>query len=311
MKVLVTGATGFVGANVAMRLLREGHEVHAPVRAESNKWRIAEVENELNLHEVDLRDFLAVKKMVEEIKPEIIMHLATYGAYPTRQTEFEKIFETNYFGTANLVRACDSVEYECFINTSSSSEYGLTDKKMAEGDLPKPVNYYGATKTAATVFCQTHARISGKPIITTRLFSVYGPWEEPSRLVPLALKSCIKGEKLALGDGKTKRDFIYTVDVENAYLELMTRADLTGEILNIGTGTQYAVREMVEMIAKKSGADSALLEWGKLPTRNLEAENWVADMRKAHRILKWRAKESLESGVEKSVEWMRKNLQYY
>jgi len=310
MKIFITGATGFLGANIARRLLSEGHEVHASIRRGANAWRLENVMRELNAHDLDICDYGALCREICKIKPEGIIHLATYGAYPTVQTEFEKIFQTNMIGTANLVRACSEVKYGCFINTSSSSEYGLVRGKMSESNVPAPVNYYGATKAGATIFCSTHTRLTGAPIITTRLFSAYGPYEEPMRLVPSTIKKCIGNEKLEFTDGGQKRDFIYTADIEDAYLELLFRPDLAGEVINIGKGTQQSVREMVCEIIKATGTSSKP-QWGALPTRENETFNWVADVEKSNMLLKWRPKVSLPEGIERTVAWMRENIQHY
>jgi len=310
MKVFLTGASGFVGANLARRLVREGHEVHLPLRKNSDLWRLEGILGEAHAHQLDLRDFPGLCKALVEIRPNAIIHMATYGAYPTVQSDFDTIFGTNMVGTINLVRACGKVKYDCFINTSSSSEYGLTKKRMCEGDFPMPVNYYGATKAGATIYCQAHARLTGAPIMTTRLFSVYGPYEEPMRLVPSVIKKCLLNQQIELTQGTQRRDFIYTSDVEDAYLELMGRPDLGGEIINIGTGKQSTVRKIVGeiMIATKT---SSVPKWGALPTRTNEAESWVADTRKAGRLLAWRPKTSIRGGVEKTVAWMGKNMERY
>jgi nucleoside-diphosphate-sugar epimerase len=310
MRIFLTGAGGFVGANMARRLLKEGHEVHISVRKSTNAWRLEDVIRELNTHEADITDLSGISKTIKAVSPEAIIHMATYGAYPTIQKDVQKILDTNYTGTINLIRACDQVRYETFINTSSSSEYGLVNKSMNENDLPKPIDYYGATKTGATVFCQTHTMITGAPILTTRLFSVYGPYEEPVRLVPSTIKKCLRNEKLEFTQGMQKRDFIYTSDVEDAYLTLLKRPDLKGEILNIGTGKQYTVKEMVSAIIKETGTKSKP-EWGARPTKQFESFNWVADMTKTHKLLGWKAKSDLNDGIKHTVAWMRGNLRHY
>ena len=310
MRIFLTGASGFVGANIARRLLKEGHEVHINLRKGSNSWRLGEILRQLNTHMADLRNLNDITKTINVVKPEAIIHLATYGAYPTLQKDLQKILDTNYTGTLNLVRACDQIRYEIFINTSSSSEYGLVKKAMNEEDFPKPIDYYGAAKTAATVFCQTHARITGAPIVTTRLFSVYGPYEEPVRLVPSTIKKCLLNEKLEFTQGMQKRDFIFTSDIEDAYLSLLGRPDLKGEILNMGTGSQHSVRDIVSLIIKETGTSSKP-SWGAIPTRQFESFNWVADVEKTHRVLKWKAKVELSDGIGKTVAWMRENLHHY
>lgn len=310
MKIFVTGGGGFVGANLVRRLLGEGHELHLSLREKKANWRLAEVEKELNIYPLDITDLPALRRAMLQIKPEAIVHLATYGAYPTIQKEMDRIVQTNLIGTINLVKACDEIKYECFINTSSSSEYGVTGGKMSEKDYPRPIDYYGAAKAGATIFCQTHARITKRPIVSTRLFSVYGPYEEPLRLVPSTIKKCLTGQKLEFTAGEQGRDFIYTEDIEDAYLELLKRPELGGEVINIGTGKQHTVREMVGEIVRESGT-KMVPQWGALKTRETEVFNWVADVEKAERLLKWRPKNTLRDGVHKSVEWMRSHLQLY
>ena len=121
MKIFLTGASGFVGANMARRLLKEGHELHVSVRRTTNLWRLEDIRNDIIIHELDLLDFPALSKAMEQFSPQGIIHMATYGAYPTMQNDLQKIVDTNLLGTINLVRATDKIRYECFINTSSSS----------------------------------------------------------------------------------------------------------------------------------------------------------------------------------------------
>jgi nucleoside-diphosphate-sugar epimerase len=116
-KVLLTGATGFVGANLVRKLIKEDYEVHILTRKNSNKKRLKEIENRVNEHIVDLTEKEKLQGALDKIKPEIIFHLATRGIYGGVQDSDEELIKTNIVGTKNLIDACESIEYKCFINT--------------------------------------------------------------------------------------------------------------------------------------------------------------------------------------------------
>src|SRR4030042_697643 len=130
-KVLITGANGFVGANLTRAFLKTGAQVHIFTRKDSNKWRIADVPNDLKQYTVELLDYPVLEKNILNIKPNIILHTAAYGGY-LFQKEDRKILESNFMGTVNLINACKMIDFEIFINTGSSSEYGIKSKPMKE-----------------------------------------------------------------------------------------------------------------------------------------------------------------------------------
>src|SRR5437867_6751282 len=125
-RVLLTGGTGFVGANLARRLLRDGHEVHLLVRPRHTGWRIAEIHGDLALHEVNLEEAEKLEGVVRAVRPEWVFHLAAHGAY-SWETDLQRIVQTNVLGTMHLVEACLKSGFEAFVNTGSSSEYGLKE----------------------------------------------------------------------------------------------------------------------------------------------------------------------------------------
>ena len=131
--VIITGATGFVGANLARRLLRDGCEVHLLVRPQYNSWRIDEIKAECKVHEIDLQNFQPLHEVVSKIKPEWIFHLAANGAY-SWQTDVREIINTNMIGTVNLVQSCLASGFQVFVNTGSSSEYGFKDHAPVENE---------------------------------------------------------------------------------------------------------------------------------------------------------------------------------
>jgi len=190
-KILITGATGFVGANLLRKLIDSKNDIHVIIRSTSNLWRINDIIDKVNAHVCDLTNRESVEKLVLKIKPQIIFHLAVYGGYQF-QEESLKIIDTNLIGIINLLNACCKIGFECFINTGSSSEYGLKNKPMSENDLLEPINDYGIAKAAATLYCQAIGRRENLPIFTLRLFSPYGYYEGPTRLIPYLIISCLK-----------------------------------------------------------------------------------------------------------------------
>src|SRR5689334_21363314 len=159
-RVIVTGATGFVGANLSRRLLRDGHDIHLLVRQGYAPWRVADICNVVQLHEVDLADRSVLSRVLATIRPDWIFHLAAYGAYSS-QTDLYRIVETNFLGTINLVEACLPGGFDAFVNTGSSSEYGFKDHAPPEHDWLEPNSHYAVAKASATLFCRYTAQSKG------------------------------------------------------------------------------------------------------------------------------------------------------
>ena len=152
-KILITGATGFIGANAARYFLKKGARVFIFTRAVSDKWRVRDILRDVSEYRVDLMDSVKLKRAVKAIKPNVIIHTAVYGGYPL-QNNTAKIIGANFTGTVNLINASINTGFELFINTGSSSEYGIKSKPMRETDLLKPINEYGVTKAAAALYCR-------------------------------------------------------------------------------------------------------------------------------------------------------------
>ena len=172
---LITGATGFVGANLTRRLIVEGCEPHLLVRPQFQSWRLNGIRDQVTLHEVGIGNRDAVRGLVSRLKPHWIFHLATYGAYPTQQG-FERMVETNILDTAVIVDAALEAGVEAFVYTGSSSEYGLKDRPADEMDRVDPNSHYAITKATATHYCQWAARAHQLPVANMRLYSIYGPF---------------------------------------------------------------------------------------------------------------------------------------
>ncbi len=313
-KILITGSNGFVGANLLHCLVKSGNEIHIILRETSNIWRIKDIinKNKVKKHYCDLTNRETIKKIVSSIKPEIIFNLSAYGGYPL-QKDSMKIINTNFIGTVNLLDACTDTGFDCFINTGSSSEYGLKSKPMSENDLLEPINEYGITKAAATLYCQAIGRRENLPIFTLRLFSPYGYYEEPTRLIPYLIISCLKEKDLNLANPYAVRDFNFIEDVIDAYIKIINKKDKIslGSIFNVGNGTQYSIEEVFKLAKKLTGYKKEP-HWGKAKSRESDkVKIWVANNFKIKKNIGWKPRYSIENGLKKTIEWIKKHLYLY
>jgi nucleoside-diphosphate-sugar epimerase len=311
-RVLVTGATGFIGACVVRRLIREHSEVHVIMRKQSNKWRIRDLApHSLVQHVADLRDKERITSIVRKVRPNVVYHLAAYGAYHF-QRDPDEIIATNITGALNLLNACSKVGTGHFIAAGSSSEYGIKNHPMKETDTLEPVDLYGIAKAAATLVCGLFARVHDMPVTVFRPFAVYGYYEEPTRLIPTVIRSCLGGETLRLLSSSSVRDFIFVDDVIDALLRIESVGKKSSDqIYNIGSGKQYTVSHVVSKIIELTGAEIQPL-WGRAEKREKkEPRMWVSNISKARRELGWQPKHDLEDGLTKTITWFRKNLALY
>ena len=309
-KILITGASGFVGASLARFLVNRGFYPHIFLREDSDLWRIRDILPRLKSHILDLCDETATRRAVSRLKPQIVLHCAAYGGYHF-QLDSEKIAGTNIIATLNLLNSSIKNGCECFVNTGSSSEYGLKDKPMRESDLLEPVTDYAAAKASATLFCRAVAKRENVPVVTLRLFSAYGPYEQGHRLIPSVILSCLRHDDPRLSSGSSVRDFVFIDDVVNAYIRAIANKErILGEIINIGSGSEYPVREAVERIISLSSCRVSPL-WRKVSNPRIEPLRWQADITKAKKLLGWSPVFTLEQGLNKTLKWFRDNAGLY
>ena len=306
-KSLVTGALGFVGANLVRALINRGDEVHAWVRSDSEIWRLKDIQDKFTLHKGDVSSLDDCKNIVSGVKPELVFHLAHYGGM-AGQSDSQKIREVIIDGTSNLYKACQEVgSVRAIVNAGSSSEYGMQREPMKETTLPQPNTEYGLAKLWATLYGEYLRINKNMPITTLRLFGVYGPYEASFRLFPQVILNFMRGTSPTLSNPATVRDFVYVDDVVDA---LMLAPDKPKGVFNIGTGVQTSIGDVVEMMSKEIGFKGKLV-WNDNVGRSFDSQFWKADMSYTHSIWKWQAKVSVRDGVQKNVEWFLKNKDLY
>ncbi len=307
---LITGATGFIGASLTHRLVKMKKKVHIISRGNKKSWRLKEIYKNINVHIIDLND-KDLHSLVKKINPDFVFHLSAYGSLSIEK-DIKKMISTNVLGTANLITSLKSTTFKLFINTGSSSEYASKNSPLKETDPIGPTNDYALSKVTQTFYCQKEAIKYGLPIVTFRLFSPYGQYEDATRLVPHVILRTLMKSEIPLSSPGFVRDFIFVDDVVDAYLRACNSSFTPGEIFNVGSGKQHRIIDVVNTISRITKANSKPM-WGKAQKqkRQIEPTFWEADISKAEKTLGWRASHDLESGLKKTIAWFRVNQKLY
>lgn len=308
--VLITGASGFIGTNIVRACIQRGDVVHVILRGKlEHYWRLKDLCEKITTHIADITDANAVKSIVHSVQPQQIFHLCHYGGN-RGQDDQSLVRKVIIDGSVALFDACIGVtSVESIINAGSSSEYGTKKIAMHEDMKLEPSSDYGLAKAWVSLYGQHLAREKSIPITTLRLFSVYGPYEAPPRLIPNVILAFLRSTDLQLSNSDTTRDFVYIDDVVRAMLFFAEKKQ-HGDIFNIGTGRETTLKEMVQLLQKECGSLGHLV-WGGMRGRTNDGIKWQADVNYTADVGGWSPNFSLEEGARLSVDWFRKNLNLY
>jgi len=304
LRVLVTGAAGFLGANLVRRLLNDGAEVHALVRPGSDPTRIAAIRDRSHMHEGDLLVRRSVRRALAGIEIDAVCHLACFPATPRRAVPLHRSVHAEATMAFNL---CDALRLACWrrmVSVTSSYEYGPKNRPHCESDPVVPANARGLSRAVASLVLEWLVRQARCEFVRLRVFSVYGPWQQASRLVPQAIRAVLTGQPLSLTAQPTFRDLVFVDDVTNAIARALVEPRAANQTLNVGSGrmtTNYAVVREIERLTGRRLPPSAKTH------RFTEADcgPWVADIAKAARLLGWHPRHSLRQGLRITLDWFR------
>jgi len=312
-KILITGGTGFIGANLTHMLLREKHEIHLLIKKSSNMWRLKNVQKKIKFHELDLSNISKDNKIIKKINPEIVFHCAAYGIN-SKENNYSKMIKTNVQGTLNLFSTLSNLNVKRIVNIGSVFEYGAKSghQGFLETDSLNPLTFYGITKSTQTNIAQYFFKYRSLPITTLRLFTPFGKFENKGRLVSDLMFAIINNKKLDISSPKSVRDFIFIDDVIDAMIKASKIPNIEGEIFNIGTGKLNSVKKIVE-ICKNFTNFSKDIFLSETHKRDYDKKGGkgFANIQKAKNTLHWKPKNSIEQGLKKSYQWHQKNHSMY
>lgn len=291
-KVLITGASGFLGTHLVQRLCPISGEVHATSRTQRPTLKGGPLWWQTNLE-----DLGAVRSLFETVKPDIIFHMS--GLASAIQTvEFVlPTFHSLLTSTVNLLTVATEVGCQRVVLAGSLNEPQSEDPEMI------PSSPYAAAKWAGSAYGRMFHALYGTPLVIVRTFMTYGPGQDSRKLIPSVVLSLLQGESPKLSSGQWNADWIYINDVIDGFLAAAQMPQIEGAMFDLGSGALVTVRELVEKLVKIVGCSTRPL-FGALPDRAFEPAR-KAEIRKTFEKLGWNPKVSLESGLQQTVEWYR------
>jgi nucleoside-diphosphate-sugar epimerase len=303
-RVLVTGATGFLGSHLVRALAKNGAEVHALKRQPGPVSMLSDVQILWHVGDVTHPDSLV--EVVRAARPEIVFHLAAYGT-TFEQNDERLAFRINVEGSLNLWRALS--DRPCrFVHTGSCGEYGQAREPVTEDHVCRPTWFYPATKNASVVLLSTLGRMSDRELVTLRPFGPYGPGDKDGRVIPHTVQTLLRGEEVRVTAGEQLRDYAYVDDQVAAFVRAATQPlKQSGNVYNIGSGRVVSMRHILETVARAVG-DGALtrVHFGAVPYRKDELWSMCGRIDAVQRDLGYAPTVSLEEGIRRTVEWYRR-----
>ncbi len=273
------------------------------LRRDLEPWRLQGIEN-ITRHECSITDAGRVASLVNTVCPDWIFHLAAYGAYSS-QVDADRIAAVNTTGTMNLLDAvANAGGCRGLVHTGSSSEYGLKDHAPSEDEIVAPGSVYAITKCAATHAVSYWAQQHGLAGVTVRLYSVYGYWEEPTRLMPRLVAAALKRTLPPLTSPETARDFVWVDDAVDAIVRAAAgAADRPGSVWNVGSGIQTSLQQLIEL-ARELFQIQIEPSWNVMPSRAWDTNCWVANPSLVRADLNWKASTDLRTGLLTMERWL-------
>jgi len=298
-RVLVTGATGFIGRRLTAMLVDAGADLWAGLIPEESAGSAAQLPSSARRLTIDVRDADSVAQAVAKASPEIVFHLAAIGVSEASVGARDAL-AVNTGGTINLLEALRERKVGRILLVGTSYEYGA--RQAREG--LDPFSFYGASKAAAWAFARAYWRALGIPIVVARPGQVYGPGQPGHTLIAAAVRAALAGSDFAMTHGEQSRDFVFIDDVAGGLLALAAAPGIEGLSLDLGTGVMTAIREVVQAIWAMTRAQGKVLA-GELPARAGEAMEVAVDAETTAKHTGWRASVSLEEGLRRTIDAVR------
>ncbi|MBI1936244.1 GDP-mannose 4,6-dehydratase [Candidatus Woesearchaeota archaeon] len=306
--ILVSGGAGFIGSTLVRELLGEGSNVIILDNFTSGDVaNIEEVKDELTVINGDIRD-KNLSKLLSKHGIEYIFNLAAFPFIPESYDKPEEFFDVDARGVLNMMLASKEAGVRRIIQYSTSEVYGTAKYVPMDENHPTfPCSTYAVSKLAADRLCYTLHHEQEIPVIILRQFNVYGPRITQPYVIAELIKQLSKSSRLKLGNINARRDMTYVTDAARGAIELMKCNDAVGEVVNMGSGKDWSIKEMAEIAGSLMGYSSVDIEVINRRLRPLDVERLQADYSKMNRLTGWKPTTGFQEGLKKTIDWFKGN----
>ncbi|MDD5131504.1 MAG: NAD-dependent 4,6-dehydratase LegB [bacterium] len=316
-RVLVTGAGGFIGSHLVEELEKRGYEVTAFVHYNSfSRWGWLDfidnsVKKQIKIITGDITDYHCVKKAISSC--DTIFHLAALIGIPYSYSAPDSYVDINIKGTVNILQAAKELNIKKIVHTSTSETYGTAQfVPISEKHPINPQSPYAASKAGADYLALSFYKSFGLPVAVARPFNTFGPRQSARAVIPTIISQLLKSNVVKLGSVDTTRDLTFVKDTVGGFIKIAETREAIGEVINIGSGFEISIADLVRMIAEIIGKKARISteRERKRPVKS-EVERLWADTTKAKELLDWTPHYSLKEGLEQTIKWFRKNNSLY
>ncbi len=299
--ILLTGGTGFIGSQVLKLLVQNGFNITLLKRSNSDTYRITKELNNITTFDIDILD---IEQLFEHHRFDMVIHMATHYVKYEESSDINPLVQVNIAFPSQILYHSVKNNVPYFINTGTFFEYDIANLPIQEDKaVTNPFNFYAQTKIAFEALLKGTCEKSDIKGITLKIFTPYGEYDNPNKLIPSLIKKALSQEKIELSQGYQKLDFVYVKDIAAAYLaaiESIGTLETEYDNFNVGTGFPYSIREVVSTLEEILGT-SINKKWG--PASQLEIPITYCDPRKTWEKLKWKSKFDLKQGLSQTLQY--------
>ncbi len=298
---VVTGATGFLGSAFVRFALGRGAGVHIIARQGTDHRRLREVKDRYATTIGALTDLATIDLTLPRV--DAFVHFAAAGVNQ-RFDDVAELVNTNVVGTLRALELAHRLKATKFVLIGTSAEYGAGEL-LGEDHALCPTSEYGATRASASLLARAFGARRGLDVVIVRPFSVYGPFEASYRLIPYAVTQGLAGAPIRISSGHQVRDYVFVDDVADGIARACICETVSGEAINLCSGTTMSVRDAVTTVARLTG-DRSLIETDAMEAIPGEMWRTSGDPARAHSVLGWSATTSMADGLARTIEWTKR-----